>query len=297
MIRNLTIINNKNETTSISLSNPRESGLLITNIDGLDAPVGQVNMIERNLLNGDVFNGSRANGRNIVLTIRYHENNINLDSVEDIRHKVYKVFPIGEKITLIVTTDTREVYFEGYVETNVVNIFSQQEESQVSILCENSYGRGKSENTDSFSGIESAFEFPFSNESLSDALIEFGNLYTVYAKMVDSESEARTGFVTTISFKESVSGVIIANATTGQRMMLNGSYSNGDILEISTIQGDKYVKLNGDNALGSWYTNSSNEWVELMNGDNYISITNGAGQETMVNSIITIEYPVLYMGV
>ena len=138
---------------------------------------------------------------------------------------------------------------------------------------------------------------PWQAYGLSDALIEFGNLYTVYAKMVDSESEAKTGFITTISFKESVSGVIIANATTGQKMMLNGSYSNGDVLEISTIQGDKYVKLNGNNALGSWYTNSSNEWVELMNGDNYISITNGAGQETMVNSIITIEYPVLYMGV
>lgn len=297
MIKTLEIINNKNERTTIMLANPSPSGFLITNIDGLDAPKGTINMIERTRQDGSVYNGSRSNSRNIVITLEYFLDNTNKDSIEDLRHKTYRLFPVGENITLIFTSNERKVKFSGYVESNEVNLFSQKESSQISIMCEKAYGQGLDGTIDYFSGATPLFEFPFSNESLTEPLIEFGELYCVYSKMVDVQSEVKTGFIMTVEFKESVNGIIVSNLTNGQSMKINGLFGNGDILVVNTIVGQKACTLNGNNILGNFFTNTGNDWVTLLPRDNYITIRDGAGADTLENSLVNFEYPFLYMGV
>lgn len=297
MIKNIEVINNRNEHTVIELSNPRPTGFLITNIDGLDAPKGTINMIERTMLDGSMYNGSRANSRNIVMNLRYFWGNLNNDSIEAVRHKSYRMCPIGEKIQLIVHTDLRDVYFNGYVESNEVNIFDKFESSQISIMCEDAYGRGQNNNTEGFTGVTAGFEFPFSNESLEEPLIEFGQVYVLTTKRIDCKSEARTGFNLRIKFADIISGVTVTNRTTNQTMKVNGMFLEDDVLEISTIAGHKGVTKNGVNIIGDFYTNSSNDWVELLSGANVISIRDGTGEDVLGGSQMDIEYPLLYMGV
>lgn len=297
MIKSIEIINGRNEHTVLVLKNPKASGLFITKVEGLDAPKGTINMVQRSRLNGSKYKGSRANARNIVFYVNYFRNNLNKDAIEGIRHQVYRMCPIGEDVDIIVTTDQREVFFNGYVETNEANIFSQQEGSQISILCEEAYGRGETDYENTFVGVDPIFEFPFSNESLTDPLIEFGDVYTLTSKMFDYTGEVRTGFKTTVYFRENVTGFTLSNLTTKQSMKVNGSFTSGDVLVIDTEQGKKSVTLNGTNDIGNFYTNSSNDWVELSSGDNYLTIRDGSGEDVFVDTVVDIESPMLYQGV
>lgn len=293
MIKTVEIINNRNEHTKMILSDPRPTGLFITKIEGLDAPQGTINMTESAQLNGRKKNGVKVNGRNIVLYLRYFEGNLNRDSIEAIRHQVYRMCPIGEDVEIIVTTDMRKVYFYGTVENNEVNIFDQYEGSQISILCEKPYGVGQYDFNDAFAGVRGGLTFPFE----FDDTIEFGEVYVVTSKMIDYEGEARTGFTLTVNFKESVNGLTVSNMTTGQTMKISGIFANGDVLKVCTIQKQKKATLNGNSVLTDFFTNSTNDWVELLSGDNYITIRDGSGTDALVDSIATIESPLLYMGV
>lgn len=297
MIKSVEIVNEKNEHTTMVLRDPRPSGLLITDITGLDAPKGTIKMIERTQLNGSVYNGSKANSRNIVLSVKYLGSNQNVDSIEGVRHDVYRMFPIGENVQVIVHTDMRDVFFNGYVESNEVNIFSQNEGSQISILCEDAYGHGKENQIDTFTGVNSRFEFPFSNESLTQPTIEFGEVFLVQYKRTFYEGEVRTGFTLKIDFTESVSGITVTNLTTKQKMVIQENFVEGDTLEVCTIQGQKHATKNGSNIIGSFYTTASNDWVELVSGDNYLEITDGSGQQSLTTTIAEIEAPILYMGI
>ena len=150
---------------------------------------------------------------------------------------------------------------------------------------------------DYFSGVTPLFEFPFSNESLTEPLIQFGELYCEYSKMIDVQSEVKTGFIMTVEFKESVSGLIVSNLTNNQSMKINGSFVSGDILVVNTIVGQKACTKNGVNYLNNFFTNANNDWVTLLPRDNYITIRDGSGADTLVDSLVNFEYPFLYMGV
>ena len=80
---------------------------------------------------------------------------------------------------MLIETDNRQAEIEGYVESNDPAIFSKDEGSDISIVCPNPffYSAGKDGiNTTIFYGVEALFEFPFSNESLQDPLLEMGEI-------------------------------------------------------------------------------------------------------------------------
>ena len=82
-------------------------------------------------MDGSIFASARATERNIVLTLIL----LPIPSIESVRQKTYSFFPIKKAVTLLVETDNRLVETTGYVESNEPNIFSQQESTQISIIC------------------------------------------------------------------------------------------------------------------------------------------------------------------
>ena len=71
MIKSVTAINSNNEKLKMTLSTPEESGVLITNIDGLNPPKSDISMTNSPVIDGSFFNFARANNRNIVMDLRY----------------------------------------------------------------------------------------------------------------------------------------------------------------------------------------------------------------------------------
>lgn len=197
MIRAVTFTNYLGDSIRLDLARPEESGFIIKSVTGLGPGKANINTTEIATNDGSLFNSSRMPSRNIVISLAYMWK----DSIEDVRQLSYKYFPIKKKLTMLIETDNRQAEIEGYVESNDPTIFSKDEGSDISIVCPNPffYSAGKDGiNTTIFYGVEALFEFPFSNESLQDPLLEMGEIKNETEQVVVYNGDAEIGVTITI---------------------------------------------------------------------------------------------------
>lgn len=304
MIKTVTVTNYLGESLTLELKNPWDVGIAITKIEGLGPVKADINSTEISSGDGARFNSARISTRNIVFTFRLLE----APTVEDSRQKTYKYFPIKTNVTLLFETDNRLCQITGYVESNKPNIFSEEEDTQISIICPNPYFISMSNggmNTVAFFGDEPVFEFPFSNESLTDPLIVFGNIKLRQEEIVPYDGDSEVGFTIKMHALDEVRQITIYNTKTRETMKIDTDILNeitgsgiiaGDEITISTIKGDKHITLlrNGEeinilNALGK-----DVDWFQLAKGDNRFAYICEYGAE---NLEFSINYQTLYEGV
>lgn len=304
MIKSITITNYLGENLTLELGAPDNSGIYIKKIDGLGPPSANINAKELATSDGGVFNSARANTRNIVIELGFLFN----PSIEDMRQLTYKYFPIKQKLRFRIETSNRVAEIYGYVESNEPDIFSKEEGTQISILCPDPYfysaGRDGT-NATVFSGIEPAFEFPFSNESLTQKLIELGTIEYSTEKNVYYGGDSEVGVLITIHAIGNAGDITIYNTGTREIMKISNSkikaitgsgIKNGDDIIISTVKGDKYITLLREGV----YTNILNaldkgsDWFQLAKGDNIFAYSSTSGS---VNLRFKIENKTIYEGV
>lgn len=304
MIKTVTVTNYLGESLTLELKNPWDVGIAITKIEGLGPVKADINSTEISSGDGARFNSARISKRNIVFTFRLLE----APTVEDSRQKTYKYFPIKTNVTLLFETDNRLCQITGYVESNKPNIFSEEEDTQISIICPNPYFISMSNggmNTVVFFGNEPVFEFPFSNESLTDPLIVFGNIKLRQEEIVPYDGDSEVGFTIKMHALGEVRQITIYNTKTRESMKIDTDILNeitgsgitaGDEITISTIKGDKHITLlrNGEeinilNTLGK-----DVDWFQLSKGDNRFAYICEYGAE---NLEFSINYQTLYEGV
>lgn len=304
MIKTVTVTNYLGESLTLELKNPWDIGIAITKIEGLGPVKADINSTEISSGDGARFNSARIGTRNIVFTFRLLE----APTVEDSRQKTYKYFPIKTNVTLLFETDNRLCQITGYVESNKPNIFSEEEDTQVSIICPNPYFISMENggmNTAVFFGSEPTFEFPFSNESLTDPLIIFGNIKLRQEEIVLYDGDSQVGFTIKMHALGEVRQITIYNTKTRESMKIDTDILNeitgsgiiaGDEITISTIKGDKHIILLRDgeeinilNTLGK-----DVDWFQLSKGDNRFAYLCEYGAE---NLEFSIDYQTLYEGV
>lgn len=304
MIKTVRVTNYLGESLTLELKNPWDIGIAITKIKGLGPVKADINSTEISSGDGARFNSARIGTRNIVFTFRLLE----APTVEDSRQKTYKYFPIKTNVTLLFETDNRLCQITGYVESNKPNIFSEEEDTQISIICPNPYFismENDGMNSVVFFGSEPTFEFPFSNESLTDPLIIFGNIKLRQEEIVPYDGDSQVGFTIKMHALGEVRQITIYNTKTRETMKIDTDILNeitgsgivaGDEITISTIKGDKHITLlrNGEeinilNALGK-----DVDWFQLAKGDNRFAYICEYGAE---NLEFSINYQTLYEGV
>ena len=304
MIKTVRVTNYLGESLTLELSNPWDIGIAITKIEGLGPVKADINSTEISSGDGARFNSARIGTRNIVFTFRLLET----PTVEDSRQKTYKYFPVKTNVTLLFETDNRLCQITGYVESNKPNIFSEEEDTQISIICPNPYFISMENggmNTVVFFGSEPTFEFPFSNESLTDPLIIFGNIKLRQEEIVPYDGDSQVGFTIKMHALGEVRQITIYNTKTRESMKIDTDILNeitgsgiiaGDEITISTIKGDKHITLLRDgeeinilNALGK-----DVDWFQLAKGDNRFAYICEYGAE---NLEFSINYQTLYEGV
>ena len=134
MIKALTVTNPYGEPVRIVLANEdARHGLLIKSIDGLGPAKANINVVQMATLDGSYYNSARLDQRNIVIGLIFN------GDIENARLNTYEDFPIKGEVKLEIETDRRTVYTKGYVESNEPDIFSKQEEAQISIICPDPY--------------------------------------------------------------------------------------------------------------------------------------------------------------
>lgn len=304
MIKSITVTNHTGDSIKVELTRPEFSGFAITNIEGLGPVKADINMTDISTYDGGLYNSSRLGIRNIVFNIIFI--NYYGESIEDIRHRAYTFFQTKTKVKLLFETSNHNLETEGYIESNEPTIFSKQEGCTISVLCPFPYMySAKEDNRVTFSNIEPLFEFPFSNESLTESLLEMGSIKIVSEKVITYKGDAETGIKITIHAYGEVDNITIYNTETRESMKINtnllqeltgsGIIANDEII-INTEKGNKYIRLLREgryyNILNCLDKNAS--WFQLQNGDNIFAYTAETGVE---NLRFTIENRVIYKGV
>jgi hypothetical protein len=288
MINSVEITNYLEETITMDLRFPEQSGFLIQSIDGLNPGKANINVEEISGSDGSLYNSSRVNTRNILFSFIFKKYGIT--SIEDLRQKSYKYFPIKRQIKIVIETDNRVCETYGYVESNEINIFSSNEGSIISIICPDPYLYAPDVQITTFGSSESVFELPFSNESASEKLIEFGSINFTDIKTIYYLGDAPVGIIMSLHFTGEATNIEIMDAETFETMFIDtvkletltgDPISAGDEIVISTVKGNKYAILIRDgnttniiNALGT-----SPTWFEIDKGDNLFSFSADTGGE------------------
>lgn len=302
MIKSITVTNYLGDSLKLDLMRPEESGFIVESITGLGPGKANINTTETATNDGSSFNSSRVASRNIVLSLRYMWKS----TIEESRHRSYKYFPLKRKVTLTVETDTRMATIEGYVESNDPTIFSKESGSDISIICPDPffysvYGG----QITTFGGIEPMFEFPFSNESLTEPLLEFAAIKEYVERTVLYEGEVETGVTMTIRATGEASGITIYNVETLETMKIDTDMLQsltgyglieGDELSICTTKGKKSAVLirNGQRTNVLNCVDRNSDWFQLSKGENIFSFT---AEEGRSNLNFEIQNDVVYEGV
>lgn len=298
MIEYIEVINHLGESLTIEMSRPERSGLFIKNISGLSPSKANIITTKTATKDGEVFNSAFIDKRNITLNLACHYKEGEDFTIEDARLLTYKYFPVKRNITLRIKTDNRYVKTSCYVESNEVPIFSQQEESSISLICPDPFFYEVDGETDKerYTGMEHVFKFPFSNDSLTEKLIKFGIIKEHIPHTIYYSGEYQIGLTIKIHAKGDIVNPRLINTKTNETMAINTQeivnitgkgFSAGDDIIINTRKGSKSVILyrNGQvyNILGSLV--SYKTWFTLDKGENVFTYDSESG-----GSDVVVEY-------
>lgn len=303
MIKSFTVTNYLGDSIKLSLAEPEKTGFAILSVTGLNPPKANINTTDMASVDGSLYNSARLDKRNIVFTILFVESDT--ESIEDIRHKSYKYFPLKKKLDIMIETDRRSVRTTGYVESNEALIFSEQVGTTISVICPDPYfyDAGNTVITD-FYTVEPTFEFPFSNESTSDPLLVFGEFNLVPNKAIRYDGDADVGITVRIHAIGAAKNVSLYNLGTREVMKIDtdkladiagsGIIGKDDII-ITTSKGNKSITLIRDgisyNILNCLDRNA--DWLCLRKGDNTFAFT---ADEGITNLQLQIEHQIIYEG-
>lgn len=307
MIYSIVVTNYLGDRIKLELGKPDISGFLIKSITGLGPAKANVNTTEVSANDGSLFNSARLSQRNIVLDLVFI-NTVYGESIEDLRQKSYKYFPLKKSVELTIETDNRYVKTTGYVESNEPNIFSSQEGTQISIICPDPYFYSAGEdgnNVTNFYSIDPMFEFPFSNESLDDPLLVFGKIQIKTEGVITYHGDSEIGVMIYIHAIGPATNINIYNTETREVTRINtekissltgkGIVASDDIV-INTAKGEKSITLIREgvsyNILNCLDKNT--DWFTLAKGDNIFAFTADSG---VTNLQFRVENKVIYEGV
>lgn len=261
----------------------------LISVTGLTPPTSTISSAIIATKDGSVFNSSRMDNRNIVLTI------VPLNSIERNRINLYNYFKSKQYIKLYLENNTRSVWIEGHVESVEGDLYSETAQRlQVSIICNDPYFKDTETGIYMFSNVVNAFQFPFAIEELPG--IPISQLSEYVEVNVLNTSDYETGLIITLTATGGVINPTIYNMTTNENFTLNITMQTGDIITIDTRKGSKSVTLNRNGVISNIINDMTigSEWIILNVGDNIFSYSCDVGAENLY--VIATAQPI-YEGI
>lgn len=235
-----------------------ENMFKVTNISGLEPPKMAIYSSNVYTIAGEVFNYAKDEKRNIVIEM-FLVNDVSYDI-----NQLVTAFKSTQKITL--EFDDRFT-IDGYVETLTYEEFSDKVACQISIMCLYPYFLSANVQSDSFLGLESLFEFPF---SLSVEGQPFGNLRENPNTEIDViNTGMKTGCRIEIYFNDNATNIELKNLTNNSELIINRDFWLGETLIVDFTGVNKIVMVNGKNIISNVLP--TNNFLYLSTGANRIT--------------------------
>lgn len=281
----------ENSTGNVLKLTGKEPIYQVIDIQGLNPPSAQINTSTIVGLDGAVFNSSKLQTRNLVLTIR-----INGD-VEQNRLNLYSYFRTKEWCRFYYANGSLDVSIEGYVDSVECNLFTSSETAQISIICPYPYFRSIYEVAQDFTNVLKKFVFPFSiniDNPVVISEIDDSGVVKIY-----NHSEAETGFVAYVNFINPASSLEIINTFTGDDFKVTYSFLADDSLIINTNKGRKSINLIRSGAVTNLFAalQTGSVFLQLLPGINTFNYTVSGSVEHIDDVKIILKYYNIFRGV
>lgn len=226
-----------------------DSGFLLEEVEGLDPVKATITSSSFAQLDGSQYQSSRREERNVKLKISL-EPDWGTQTVRDLRKILYGILMPKSFVTLrFYMSDSDPLWISGRVESFETALFSAEPAVDISIMC-----------------FDPDFYDP-TTELLTSASVS-----TNVDTTITYDGSVETGVVFTLRVNRALTAFSIYN-TTGeglQQLDFAGTLQNADVLKISTVAGNKYVRLTRGGVETSFLYGVSPQsaWLELQPGDN-----------------------------
>ena len=278
MIKKVNITNHLGESIELMMGGQDGSGLLIKKISGTSMGSADINTTELASQHGAEFDSSHIPKRNIVFDLRLEAH----PTVELVRLKSYRYFPLSKWVHLVFTSENRICETYGVVETNDPDPFNKEVDSQISIVCPDPYFYSLYNYLTVFYGVEPTFEFPFENESLTESTIIFGEIQNRSEGTIYYTGDVETGINIVINATGPATNISIYNVTTGEILKLLSSklvtltgedIKAGDEIRIDTNEMTITLHRDGEGINILNCLDKDTDWFKLITGDNVFIYT------------------------
>lgn len=259
-----------------------ETSYQIISVDGLNPPNATIQSTTVAGMDGSRFASAKLGERNIVLTIK-----INGD-VEANRLYLYRYFKTKQYCKIYFANGSRSVYAEGYVETIECELFGNDQQMQVSIVCQDPYLKDIDEIVYDISQVIGMFEFPFAfggngviDPTDTDDAIEFSIIDKENIVNIVNFGDTDSGFIIEIIALGAVTNPIIYCVDTDEFFGVNCTMAKGDVLTIDTIAGEKSVTFDHDGVKSNYlrYIQMGSSWLKVLQGDNQYTYGADSGSD------------------
>lgn len=252
-----------------------EAKIQLDNVTGLNPPTSSISFTE-NIGDGDEFQHSRTGRRNIVINLHIKGN------VEENRLDIYKYVQNGKYIKLYISTKTKNVWIDGYVESTEIDNFSNDTVCQISVLCPDPWFKDIEETINSINTVQPKFHFPFHIVEP----VPFSIYETIQILNLINEGNVESGMTIEITARGNAINPIVYNRETTEFIGL-GSTSNpytmqsGDKIVITTHTNNKKVKLirNAVETNIFNYLTPNSKFLKVASGDNVFTYSADDGDE------------------
>lgn len=244
----------------LSVVNAASSPFQIREIKGLGPVKADINTTPFGSVDGELYTGSTVSKRNIVLTLGLNPTWASQQTVATLRAELYKYFTPKLRVRLELTSDHMvPVGIDGYVESFEENMFSEDPEAQVSIIC------------------------PEPNFAALTPTVVTGSVetYPGTPTAIDYEGTVPVGFVLTVESATSYQGTIrpqnvVDDVTEYISADLPTTITPIRKYFLSTVQGDKYSRVMtgpivNNNLLVD--VTAAMAWLQLTPGNNDFNVT------------------------
>lgn len=253
MLTSVEVRNTAGELLTLSLETVT-NGLYIEDIKGLGPVKATIVSSQQSTRDGTQYQSSRRESRNIIITLGL-EPDWATEDVQALRERVYNFFMTGEPVRLrFIDSLPRTVDISGRVEDCDTPLFAKENTVDISILC---------------------FDPDFGNTT--PVVIDGDSVNDTTETLVTYAGTAKTGVVFTINVDRTISEITIYHRPpddTIRTMEISVPLLAGDILTVSTVVGDKYIRLNrlGTTSSVLYGRSTQSDWTRLERGANHIRV-------------------------
>lgn len=252
-ISHVEVITEASETLTLPLQDP-SGGYYITDITGLDPVAADIVSTSYGTADGAQYQSARRDPRNIVMKLGFNPDYV-ATSMQQLRWKLYKVCMPKSKVTLkFYMNDGTVLEIGGRVETLESALFARKPEASISIICFDP-------------------DFKASDTTYMHGATVTGSVLTE----IDYEGTMPTGVVFWLFVDRNINTFLIHFEDSNgnlEEMNITLPLVANDILEVSTVPGDKHVRKVTPGASESvlWAMDAASSWVKLQTGVNNVRV-------------------------